>query len=92
MNKLLSASVVALSFMVAGCNYTSLPQIPHTQYSNVIVGGIEYPRETEGGLTIWTDPSSGCNYYVYRISTYQAGFSVRYNSDGMPDCPDAKNK
>jgi hypothetical protein len=38
----------------------------------------------------WTDPSTGCVYYVYGrgFSDNRVGsLSIRYRADGTPDCP-----
>ena len=48
------------------------------------------PAEGEGLIALreWTDPSSGCVYYVWR--QYQmGGITAKLRSDGTPECPAA---
>jgi hypothetical protein len=40
-------------------------------------------------VTIWTDPSSGCRYYIYAEglgSNRIGGMTIRFNENGAPDC------
>ena len=49
------------------------------------------PRDAEGDHTaLWRDPSTGCNYLLFRNGFGQGAIgslSIRFRADGKPDCP-----
>lgn len=49
------------------------------------------PSEADGDHTaIWRDPSTGCNYLMFRNGFGQSAIgslSIRFRADGKPDCP-----
>jgi hypothetical protein len=41
-------------------------------------------------MNIWTDPETGCRYFLYKEGWAQVaigGMSIRFRKDGKPDCP-----
>lgn len=48
------------------------------------------PPTRSDATALWTDPSTGCRYIVYRDGTgnYAVGsLSIRFKEDGTADCP-----
>ncbi|MEG3175827.1 hypothetical protein U1872_06265 [Sphingomonas sp. RB3P16] len=48
--------------------------------------------QSADNTAIWTDPSTGCRYIVYRDglgNTSVGSLSIRFRRDGKPDCPGA---
>lgn len=48
------------------------------------------PPTDENATALWTDPSTGCKYIVYREGLGNAtigSLSIRFKEDGTADCP-----
>jgi hypothetical protein len=41
----------------------------------------------QDGPALWRDPDSGCTYFKFGDT-----LSLRYQRDGLPDCPDARRE
>lgn len=49
----------------------------------------------ENNRRLWTDPSTGCVYIVYKAGAGTAAvgsLSIRFRRDGKPDCPGAEDR
>lgn len=61
--------------------------------SDKVKGDYEYktpmfPNDATRRMRVWTDPTTGCNYFLnYGVI---AGMTIKFKSDGTPDCPNNK--
>jgi hypothetical protein len=63
---------------LSSCTYGGKPE-------GKIEGGLR-------GMQIWTDPDTGCRYYLWKqheviYNKTFSGMSIRYKADGTVDCP-----
>ncbi len=82
---------ILFTFILASCgspypNNTDVTVSSNENYETI--NGIVYEKEHTGYIRIWTDPSTGCRYYIYDGSIYKGGITIRYREDGSPDCPE----
>ncbi len=66
--------VLTLALLLTGCGQPS-KQLPNDQMYGTIVN-------------TWTDPTTGCKYLEYAKGP-SGSLTLRYLSDGKPDCPSA---
>ena len=45
------------------------------------------PAMAQDGPSVWRDPDGGCTYFKLGDT-----FSLRYQRDGLPDCPDVRRE
>lgn len=72
--------IIAAALLLAACQPSGNP-----------VGDVTAASLGSGNtMRIWTDPESGCRYFIYRNNAGNAstgGISIRFNGDGSADCP-----
>lgn len=80
-----ATTCLGLSALIAcaGCNQPPTSGSPPT-------GSVDESLGNFASMSVWTDPDTGCRYYIYTQGAGNAqwgGITIRFRADGKPDCP-----